>query len=59
MYTSPQGAAGALSFHDPLEGTETNVFVLMISHIVKTFMPAAHALMSKEIVRLKRDKKLS
>ena len=24
MYTSPQGAAGALSYHDPLEGTETS-----------------------------------
>jgi len=23
-YTLPQGAAGALSFHDPLEGTETS-----------------------------------
>jgi hypothetical protein len=22
VYTFPQGAAGALSFHDPLEGTE-------------------------------------
>jgi hypothetical protein len=25
MYTFPPGAAGALSFHDPLEGTETKL----------------------------------
>ena len=25
VYTPPPGAAGALSFHDPLEGTETKV----------------------------------
>ena len=24
VYTFPHGAAGALSFHDPLEGTETS-----------------------------------
>jgi hypothetical protein len=25
LYTCPQEAAGAVSFHDPLEGTETSV----------------------------------
>jgi hypothetical protein len=24
VYTFPQGTAGAMSFHDPLEGTEIN-----------------------------------
>ncbi len=25
VYPFPQGAAGAMSFHDPLEGTETSI----------------------------------
>ena len=29
MYAFPQGAVGAMSFHDPLEGTEMKVLKLI------------------------------
>ena len=32
VYPFPPGAAGAMSFHDPLEGTETKNFVGIQEH---------------------------
>ena len=40
VYTFPPGAAGARSFHDPLEGTETRTEVINRDRSLKTPAPA-------------------
>ncbi len=37
VYTFPPGAAGAMSFHDPLEGTETSSFLIRRSTLLLLF----------------------